>query len=29
VVHSLRAGAQRFLHRVQTVENLHPSSVRG
>ena len=29
VVNSLGAGAQRLLHRVQTVENLHPSSVRG
>ena len=29
VVNSLRAGAQRLLHRVQTVENLHLFSVRG
>ncbi len=29
VVNSLRAGAQRLLHRVQTVENLHLPSVRG
>jgi hypothetical protein len=29
VVDSLRAGVQRLLHRVQTVQNLHPSSVRG
>jgi hypothetical protein len=28
VVDSLRAGAQRLFHRVQTVENLHLSSVR-
>jgi hypothetical protein len=28
VVDSLRAGAQRLLHRVETVENLHTSSVR-
>jgi hypothetical protein len=29
VVDSLWAGAQRLFHRVQTVENLHPPSVRG
>ena len=29
VVDSLRAGAQRLLHRVQTVQNVHLSSVRG
>jgi hypothetical protein len=29
VVDSLRTGAKRLLHRVQTVENLHLFSVRG